>query len=278
MKPDVLPIILVAAALHATWNAIVKGGTDKMMTTVLVTGSAALIAMAALPFLPPVARESWPFLVASSGLSVSYYALVARTYRIAEMSQTYPLMRGTAPLIVAIASAAVLNDRLNAMAWLGIVVICAGILGMAVGRSLRNNQGAALALLNAVIVALYTVLDGVGVRKSGSPMTYTSWIFLLTGGPLVIWTVFRRASAFRSYAGTNWLPGIAGGAGTMASYGLALWAMTIAPVAIVAALRETAIVFGTAISIVFLGERPSRVRILASCCVAAGVAILRAAQ
>lgn len=277
MKPAIFLIILLAAALHAAWNAIVKGGRDTVMTTVLVTGSAALIATAALPFLPPPAPQSWPFLAASGALSVSYYVLVARSYRVADMSQVYPLMRGTAPLIVAAASTVLLKERLSAPAWLGIVVICAGILSMIAGRGLRKNKGVAFALLNAVVIAFYTLIDGIGVRKSGSPLAYTLWIFLLTGAPLLGWALTRRAAAFRSYAADNWLPGMMGGVGTIASYGLALWAMTQAPIAVVAALRETAILFGTAISILFLRERPDRSRILAACSIAAGVAILRAA-
>jgi drug/metabolite transporter (DMT)-like permease len=275
MTIAVFSIVLLAAACHATWNALVKGGGDTMLTTVVVTGAAAAIAMGVLPFLTAPARASWPFIASSAVCSISYFALVARIYRVADMSETYPLMRGTAPLLVAVASGAVLGEPLAPPAWLGIVLICAGILGMAAGRRSSGHRGVALALLNALVIATYTLIDGAGVRRSGSPAAYTLWIFLLTGLPLVGWAVAARGPGFGRYIAGNWRAGLAGGVGTISSYGLALWAMTVAPVAIVAALRETAILFGVAISRWVLKERVSAARIAGACVIAAGAVALR---
>ena len=276
MIAAVFPVILVAAALHATWNAIIRGGEDRGLMTALVTGSAAAIAVIGLPFLPAPARKSWPFLAGSAVLSISYYALVAWTYRVAEMSRTYPLMRGAAPLLVAIASTTILGEPLRSQAWCGVAVICAGILGVA-GNPLRSlDKGVGLALLNAVVIAGYTMVDGAGVRQSGTAAAYTLWIFLLTGIPMTSWAIFRRGHAFRVCVRRNWRLGIVGGASTTASYGLALWAMTLVPVAIVAALRETAILFGVLISAVFLKEPVGRRRVIAAVLIAAGAALLRA--
>jgi drug/metabolite transporter (DMT)-like permease len=275
MSVSVFALVLVAAALHATWNAVVKGGDDTTMTTGIVAGSAALLAVAALPFLPAPARASWPFIAASSVFQIIYYVLIARTYRVLDMSQAYPLMRGTAPLLVAISSARLLGEPLAPLAWFGVAVICAGIIGMAVTRRPGQGKGVSMALLNAVIIASYTLIDGAGVRRSGAPAAYTLWLFLLTGAPFAVWVLCSRRAAFGRYVVDHWPLGLVGGLGTVGSYGLALWAMTVAPIAVVAALRESSILFATAISGLVLKEKVGPARIAGACIIAGGAAILR---
>ncbi len=275
MTVTIFCIILFAAALHAGWNALVKGGEDKLLTTVLVTASAAAIAAAVLPFLPAPARSSWPFIAASSLLQVLYYVLVARAYGLADMSATYPLMRGAAPLLVALATATLLHEPLSPAAWIGIAAICAGVLGGALHRRVGHGRGIALALLNAVVIAGYTLVDGFGVRHSQAPAAYTLWIFLLTGIPLTGWALWARREAFLRQVAIGWKPGLAGGLATMVSYGLALWAMTFAPVAVIAALRETSILFATGIAALILKEKPGPARVAGACLIAAGAIVLR---
>lgn len=277
MGISVFAIVLVAAALHASWNAIVKGGGDTLLTTVLVTGAAALFAVVSLPFLPPPARASWAFIAASALLQIVYFVLVARAYRVADMSLTYPLMRGTAPVLVAIASVMWLSEPLSARAWLGLGVICAGILGMTGAVPRNAKAGIGLALGNAIVIAGYTLVDGIGVRRSGAPAAYTLWIFLLSGVALSSWAWLRQRAVLQGYIRRNWHLGLVGGAGTIGSYGLALWAMTVTPVAIVAALRETSILFGTAISALLLHERVGRARIAGVCVIVVGAILLRLA-
>ena len=275
MSLHVFAIIMLGAALHATWNAVVKGGVDKLLTTCMIASVASLIALAATPFLELPAQASWPFIGTSVVLQVLYFVLVASTYRIADMSQTYPIMRGTAPLLVATVSVFVLAESLSAFAWLGIAVISLGILSMAVAPSSGQRKGLVLALINAGVIASYTLIDGLGVRKSGAPVAYTLWIFLLTGIPLAAWALAARRGVFRDYVCRNWRLGIVGGVGTIASYGLALWAMTAAPIATVSALRETSILFGVVISACVLKEHLTRARIVAACVIAAGAMLLR---
>ncbi|MEO8490557.1 EamA family transporter [Pseudomonas sp.] len=275
MSLDVFAIILLGALLHATWNAVVKGGSDKLLTTCTITCVASLIALVTLPFLELPAKESWPFIGASVVLQVVYFVLVASTYRIADMSQTYPIMRGTAPLLVAAVSVCLLSESLSAFAWLGIAVISLGILSMAVAPSTGQRKGVILALINAGVIAGYTLIDGLGVRKSGAPAAYTLWVFLLTGLPLAAWALTTRRAVFCYYVTRNWRLGVVGGAGTIASYGLALWAMTAAPIATVSALRETSILFGVLISALVLKEHLTRVRVAAACIIAAGAMLLR---
>ncbi|WP_347265985.1 DMT family transporter [Paracoccus sp. (in: a-proteobacteria)] len=269
--------VLFAAALHASWNAIVKGGRDKLMMTALIAVTAAAIAGVVLPFLRQPAPASWPYIVASVLLQSGYFVLVARIYHVADMSQAYPVMRGTAPLLVALASMVLLKESLGAGALLGIGLICAGVLSMAAAGGRGDNRGTGLALLNAVVIAGYTLVDGIGVRISGAPAGYAFWIFLLTGLPFLAWGLVARRDDFLGAMRQYMLAGLVGGIGTSASYGLALWAMTLAPVAMVSALRETSILFGAAISGLILRETVGRARIAAACLIAAGAMALRLA-
>jgi len=277
MSPFVFAVVLAAAFLHASWNAIVKAGKDKFLTTMMVTAAAAALSAALLPFLRAPAQASWPFAVASAVFQVGYFLLVARTYQIADMSQTYPLMRGTAPLIVALVSVFRLGETLSPFAWSGVIAISLGIFSIAFGSNLKDRNGVYLALVNALVIAAYTLIDGIGVRRSGAPAAYTLWVFLLTGLPLAVWAMTAKRSTFLPYVRNCWGLGVAGGIGTTASYGLALWAMTLAPVAVVAALRETSILFGTLIAGLLLKEPLGPRRIVSACVIAGGAAMLRMA-
>lgn len=272
MSLSLFCIVLFAALLHASWNAIVKRGTDTLLTTILVTGSAAVIAAIGLPFLPTPAAQSWPWLAASTLLQVGYYVLVARTYQLTDMSASYPLMRGCAPILVALVSTLFLGERLAWIAWAGIALICLGILCMTRGLP---RQHAWLPLLNAGVIATYTLVDAWGARHSGAAVSYTLWLFLLSGLPLPLWALCTRAGALRDYARRNWGYGIVGGFGTLISYGLALWAMTVAPVAMISALRETSILFGILISAWILHERVTRQRWIAAGLIVLGAVVLR---
>ena len=278
MTPLVFVAVLVGAALHASWNAIVKGGSDKLLTTVLVAAASAAIAVVALPFLPQPAPASWPFLLTSAVVQVLYFTLVAAAYRATDMSRAYPLMRGLAPALVALFAATVLGEHLGPVAWAGVGLISGGVFAMTfVARGPASRLGTILAVLNAAVIATYTLIDGTGVRASGAPAAYAMWLFLLNAIPLVAWALVARRPALRAYAARNWRLGLLGGLGNLGSYGLALWAMTRAPVAVVAALRETSILFGMAIAALLLGERVGLPRIAAAALIVAGAISLRLA-
>lgn len=275
MTINVFCILLFAALLHASWNAIVKASGDKMYAAISVSGSAAVIALLLLPFAPQPSLASAPYLLLSSALQVVYTVLVAKTYQVSDMSQTYPLMRGTAPLLVAIISVVFLGDRLSPLAWAGIGVICLAILAMAYNGRASSRRGVVLALINACFIAGYTLVDGTGVRLSGSALGYTLWSFLMNGSCLLVWATIARRREVSRYLRQHWHKGLLGGVSTMGSYGLALWAMTQAPLAVVAALRETSILFGALIAFVLLKERVIPLRIAAACGIAAGAILLR---
>lgn len=277
MTLSVFLILLFAALLHASWNAIVKAGSNKLYSAISVSGSAALIALLLLPFSPQPAWASAPYLALSCVLQVVYTVLVAKTYQVSDMSQTYPLMRGTAPLLVAMISVLVLGEHLSTMAWIGIAVICLAILGMAFNGRSSPRKGIVLALINACFIAGYTLVDGTGVRVSGTALGYTLWTFFMNGACLLIWAMMARRREVSRYLSAQWKKGIFGGLGTMGSYGLALWAMTQAPLAVVAALRETSILFGALIAFLLLKEKVSGMRIAAACGIALGAILLRLA-
>ncbi len=277
MTITVFCVLLFAALLHASWNAIVKAGSDKLYSAISVSGSAALIALIMIPFSVQPTLASVPYLIASCALQVVYTVLVARIYHISDMSQTYPLMRGTAPLLVALVSVVILGEHLTPLAWTGIGVICLAILAMAFNGRLRLTKGVCLALLNAFFIAGYTLVDGNGVRVSGTALGYTLWTFFMNGACLLCWALIARRREATRYLTRHWKKGIPGGIGTMGSYGLALWAMTQAPLAVVAALRETSILFGALIAAIVLKEKVTPLRVLAACGIAAGAILLRLA-
>ncbi|MBP7240523.1 EamA family transporter [Amaricoccus sp.] len=278
MAPTVFLAVLFGAALHAGWNAVVKSGPDKLMTTVLLAAVSGLVGLAALPFLEQPAAAAIPYLLASAVVQVLYFTLVAAAYRATDMSRAYPLMRGLAPALVAVFAAAALGEHLGPLAWAGVALISSGVFAMTFGHSGPTSRlGTALALANAVVIACYTLIDGAGVRVSGAPVAYAMWLFLLNAVPLVAWALLARRRAFLAYAERHWRLGLAGGVGNLGSYGLALWAMTYAPVAVVAALRETSILFGMAIASLALHERIGPARLAAAALIVAGAASLRLA-
>lgn len=276
MPPDVLLLVLLGAALHATWNAIVKAGTDKSLDAAMVALGAGAVGLVFLPFVPLPKPQAWPFILASAFLQFAYFQLVAAAYRAGDIGLVYPLMRGVAPLVVAATSGIVLGEHLSPAAATGILVISLGVLTLAFESRHGGRRAILLALANALVIATYTFVDGAGARVSGNSISYTLWMSLLPPVLLFGWAVARRGSAaVWSHVRRNWGRGLFGGAGSIASYGLALWAMTKAPVATVAALRETAILFALLISVFILKEKASLWRYIAGAVIAAGVLVLR---
>lgn len=278
MAADVMLVVLLGALLHAAWNGLIRGSTDRSLDTVIIVTGAALIAACALPFVPLPAAASWPFLLASGVIHVVYFLLLGLSYRHGELSFAYPIMRGSAPAASALLAALVLAEVPAAGGWLGVLLISCGVMLLA-GDSWRRGalqgRGVLYALATAGTVVIYTVVDGVGVRLSGHAAAYTGWVFILTALPLSALFLIRDGAATRTYMKTHWRRGLAGGACTLTSYALALWAMTQAPIALVAALRETSVVFGTLFAVTLLGERVTRTRWIAILVVVAGAVAIR---
>jgi drug/metabolite transporter (DMT)-like permease len=273
-----MSLVLLGAALHATWNVIIKAGSDKLLDTILITCGAASVAALALPFVSLPATASWPYLGTSTVIHFAYFSLVALTYRTGELSYAYPIMRGSAPPLTAIVAAVTVGEPLSLGAWLGIALISVGILTLT-GDSWRSGRfqfaTAAFGLLNALVIVAYTLVDGIGVRLSGNAWSYILWLFVLVPLPLLTLVLFTRPRAFVNQLRTRWKPGFLGGLCTAASYGFALWAMTVAPIAMIAALRETSVIFATVFASLFLQERFGLVRLLAACAVTLGALAIK---
>jgi phosphonate utilization associated putative membrane protein len=276
MSPLVTALVLGAALLHASWNAIIKSSRDMMLDTALVAAGASVLALPLIAAVPAPASASWPFLAASVAIHVGYFATLARAYRAGDLGHAYPLMRGTAPLLVALFGVALLNERPGATMWLGIVLISAGILSIGLlQKGHAQREATVWALANAVIIASYTLVDGAGVRLSGTAAGYVAWLFLLQGPIFIGLVVAARRRAAWHYAGRNWKRGLAGGLFLIGAYGIVLWAMARAPVAAVAALRETSVIFAAMLGSIFLKEPFGRQRLIGACAVALGVMALR---
>lgn len=280
MTIDVMLAVLLGALLHAVWNAMIRGSANRTLDTVLVVAGAGTLMVLMLPFAPLPAPASWPYVIASGAIHVVYFLLVAMSYRHGEMSFVYPIMRGSAPAVSAIAAALLLAEILPSAGWQGVALICGGVMLLA-ADSWRNGsfhgRAALFAFGTAGVIVIYTLVDGIGVRLSGHAASYTGWVFLLTAIPLLAIFLLRDRAATTRYLQQHWRRGLFGGACTLASYALALWAMTRAPIALVAALRETAVIFGVLIAALVLRERITRIRYLSILIVSAGAVAIKLA-
>lgn len=277
IPPIATAAVLAGAGLHAAWNVGIRGGTNRRASTALLALAAALISLVALPFLPPPAVAAWPHLAVSAVLHVFYFNLVAEAYSLGAVSLTYPVMRGVAPALTAVIAALGFGEHLGTAGWAGLFLISLGVLLQA-RRSGKPGEGRALtfALANSLIVALYTVNDGLGARLSHSPVAYALWTFVLPAIPAAVVLVRGRFSLlFTGDTAPSLLRrGVGGALCSIASYVLALWAMTLAPIGAIAALRETAMLFGVLFAWWFLAERPGRRRMAALAAIAIGAMIL----
>ena len=275
---DVTLLVLLAALMHATWNAIAKSSESKLLEITAMAVIGGVLCAAALPFMPLPERESWLWLAASVLIHVVYFLALAGAYRWGDLSQAYPLMRGLAPPLVALFGVLLLDERLTGSMWAGIALISAGILLPFAFRS-RNPgtqvRGTVFALANTVVIASYTVVDGYGTRLSAHPVSYCLWLFLLYPWPILAFAWLRHRAGVWTYMRRRWMPCAVGGVLTIASYGIALWAMALAPIAAVAALRETSVIFAAIIGSLFLGEGFGIVRITGAVLVACGIVALR---
>jgi drug/metabolite transporter (DMT)-like permease len=279
MDGSVFLLVLVGAALHAGWNALVKHGTDRVI-------GMGHIALGAVPFAIPLVvifgfpdPAAWPWLVGSTLLHAAYMFTLIAAYRVGDYTQVYPMARGSGPLIVALVGPLFVDEALTLIEEFGMAVMIAGLLLMALkgGRLATRPAGAAVgfALLTAVIIAGYTLTDGIGVRLSGTPIGYTAVVFLGDAIAMTIAIVYLRGPAGIARIARDWPKAMTGGGLSFGSYGIAIWAMSVAPIALVAALRETSIVFALLIGAVFLKEPLTRWRVAAVTGILAGVVLIR---
>ena len=269
--------VLLAAVLHAVWNALAHAVEDKLVGFALIGSAVTACAVVLVLVFPVPARASWPFLAASVVLHIAYQLLLMRCYRLGEFGQVFPVARGTSPWLVAVGAAAFAGEALPAVRLVGLLVVSLGLaaLVLADGRSTRSSRPAvAAAVLTGVVIAAYTTADGIGVRHAGTVGGYTGWLFLLQGPALPLWAVARRRGQLWRQLRPHLRLGLTGGVLSLAAYGLVLWAQTRGSLAAVAALRETSIVVGAGIGALVFHERFGRWRIVATVVVVTGVVLI----
>jgi drug/metabolite transporter (DMT)-like permease len=270
--------VLGAGFLHAGWNALLKSspGGDALLDTATVVAGSSLWGLAVVPFVPLPAAAAWPYMATSAVIHFGYYLTLAQAYRTGDLSFAYPLMRGTAPLIVALLGIAFLRELPTAPMALGILLISLGIVSIAFVQRRRHPATAAYwAFANAALIAVYTLVDATGARASGNAASYVSWLIFLEGLPFLVWVVARRGQVAVRYLRSNTTRGLVGGAFSLAAYGIVLWAMTRAPVAAVAALRETSVLFAALMGSLWLKEGFGLPRIAGAVSVVLGIAALK---
>jgi drug/metabolite transporter (DMT)-like permease len=268
--------VLLGGLCHAGWNVFVKGGSDKEMSMALVILGSATVALPFTLFVGPLNREAWPYIAGSTAIHLLYYLSLTQAYRHADLSVVYPIMRGCAPLILVLMAWMLMGETLSGALMLGIALVCGGVCALASLHSFATHRKAlGWAALNASVIAAYTLIDGAGVRVATHPLAYVVWTFALHSLPFAAWVMVRRGAAGWLHVRQNFHKALGSGALSFLSYGIALWAMSKAPVAAVAALRETSVLFGVLLSAWLLKEAVSLQRWMGAAVVVAGVVVLR---
>jgi drug/metabolite transporter (DMT)-like permease len=271
--------VLTAAAFHAGWNALLKLNVEPIVATSLVAAASGLLAVPFAIFVGLPSLSAWPYVLASVAIHIVYYLALAQAYKFGDLGHVYPIARGSAPLMTAALATLWLGESLGPYGWAGIVVLAAGILLLALrgGRALArfDVRPVGFALLTSLTITAYTLVDGIGARLSGSALQYTVWLFLLSGASMALYGAVRLGRRLVGDFAVHWRLALSGAALSTAAYGIAIWAMTVAPIALVAALRETSVLFAALFSMALLREPVLPARIAAACLVLAGVVLVR---
>lgn len=280
MTGFVLAAVLLGALIHALWNALIKAQPDKFSAAALVAIGAGVASLPLIAILPMPPAAAWPYIAASAVIHVGYFALVAFAYRSADLGVAYPLTRGSAPPATALLAFFLLGETLGWSGWLAVTAIAVGIVALSADALMRGGltkATAAGALLNAGVIVVYTLVDGVGARVAGSGFVYVAWMLAGTAILLALLIFAMRGRAFIADIHKSWPLGLGAGSLALASYAIALWAMTLAPIGLVAALRETSVLFAAILGAALFGEPFGPKRWLALGFIVGGILVLRLA-
>ncbi|WP_275464314.1 DMT family transporter [Streptomyces noursei] len=281
MTPLVVAAVLLAAVTHASWNAIAHGIRDQLLAFTLVGGGGTLCGALLACFTPLPAAAAWPYLLGSAVLHILYQGLLMQSFRMGDFGQMYPIARGTAPLVVTVLAALFVHEIPSGWALAGVALASAGLVGLAVwgirGSGARPHWPAiAAAVATGLSIASYTTVDGLGVRASETSLGYIGWLMLLEGLAIPVYALATRRGRLVAELRPFALRGLAGGVLSVFAYGLVLWAQTRAPLAPIAALRESSIIVGAAIGTVFFKERFGLPRLAAAGLMVAGIGLMLA--
>jgi len=279
MDTYIFAAVLLSAACHAGWNALLKLKLEPLLAVTLISIACGLVVLPLVPFTPVPDKAAWPYLVASLAIHLIYYIALGLAYRSGDLGQVYPIARGTGPLFTAAGTTLILGEQLGLAGWLGILLLAAGVMTLSLrgGREAGTMERRAVgfALLTAATIGAYSIVDGMGGRLAGNVSGYIVWLFFLDGVMMLVFGLWRWGDVCLAEFRRAWLMILLGGAMSTASYGIAIWAMTKAPIALVAALRETSVLFAALIGFVFLGEPLIALRVLAGGLVLTGMVLLR---
>jgi drug/metabolite transporter (DMT)-like permease len=271
--------VLGAAACHAAWNALLKLRLEPLLAISLISIACGIVTVPLLGVVALPTAVAWPYIIASLLLHLVYYVALAEAYRHGDLSLVYPLARGSAPLLTAAVATVWLGEQLGAVGWAGIVTLAAAVLMLSLrsgpARGEVHARTVGFALLTAACIAAYTVVDGTGARLAGSALSYIVWLLALDGLMMLLFGFAYAGRRLFAHFIESWPFMLAGGALATTGYGVAIWAMTVAPIALVAALRETGVLFAALIGVVFLGEPLRPIRVLAAVLAVIGALLIR---
>ena len=270
-------LVLAAAVLHAGWNALVKSASDRVMTFATLSLGGMAFGLATVPFLEMPDQAAWPYLILSTLVHYGYYAFLIAAYRYGDLSQVYPLARGSAPLLVAAGAWFFAGEVLPPLGIIAVAITSMGIMMLAFEGGWPRGQDRKpvfLAVLTGFWIAGYTVVDGMGVRLSGAPISYILWLYILEGIPFLLWVLFWKRQAFAEHLKRNWMTGLGGAVASNMAYGLVIFAMSLGSMAAVSSIRETSSLLATVIGAVILKESFTARRYLAAGLVSVGVVVL----
>ena len=278
MPTEMFLMVLGAALVHATWNALVKTDRDRLALIRVMSLTQLVLSLCLVPFVTVPAPESWPYLAASTVLCTGYMLFLNRAYQVADLSLVYPLARGAAPFIVAVVSVWLLGEQLSQTGILAILLIGLGITSLILARgaaSLRDWRPILLALVTGAFIGSYTIVDGLGARAAGSAHGYMIWLSLITALLTVGCVSWLQRDRRTALSPRSRFAGIAAGIMSYGSTWVVIWALTLAPLAMVSALRETGIVFAVIIGVVFLKERVNPARLASIALTLVGTTLLK---
>ncbi len=278
MSLTVFLIAIAAAIMHAVWNAFVKSSDDKLLGMTAVALGTLPISICLLPFVPTPTEVSWPYLAASVFLHLGYYLFLQFSYRVGDLTQVYPIARGTAPLLVAGVSILFLGVDLSSAEIIAIILIAFGIMSISLVRQeyqQSNWNAVVLALITGGFIAAYSLVDGVGARLAETSLGYNCWLEIGTAVLFGIFVALRKPGIISSIPIHGKLAFFIGGNATFLAFAMIIWAFTQAPIALVTALREVSIIFAMIIGVLFLKEKLDLMKVFSTFFTLIGVAMLR---
>ncbi|MFZ5781719.1 MAG: EamA family transporter [Pseudomonadota bacterium] len=285
VHPLIVGLLLAAALMHASWNALLKSDrSDRLATFGVIMTTGTVMGLCLVPFLPPIEPAAWKYLALSVAIHVLYYVFLLKAYSYGDLSHTYPIARGLGPLLVALVSGRLVGEYLRPQDIAGVVLLSIGLVALAIPLKSavprpggRHGLATLFAVLTGVTIAGYIIADGLGVRSAGPTfehrLSYIAWLAVVEGPWLLVLAIILRPRTVWTHLRINWWRGVMGGVVANVGYGIAIYALVLGPMAHVAALRETSVLFGALMGTLLLGE-PFGVRRVAAAAVIVGGLVL----